>query len=75
MPQTLIEASTTQPMYSLACLKGGHVFGVEVVLDVADDAARLADAPLAQEHDLEVVVPLAVATPCEHSCQMAIARF
>ena len=42
-------------------LKGGHVFGVEVVLDVAHDAARLAHAPLAQEHDLEVVVALAAA--------------
>ena len=42
-------------------LKRGHVFGVEVVLDVAHDAARLAHAPLAQEHDLEVVVALAAA--------------
>ena len=31
------------------------MLGVEVVLDVADDAARLAHAPLAQQHDLEVV--------------------
>ena len=59
-------------MCSSTCLKRGHVFGVEVVLDVADDTARLADAPLAQEHDLKVVVPLAAAaTSCEQGCQMA----
>ena len=39
----------------LTHLERGDVLGVEVVLDVADDAARLAHAPLAQQHDLEVV--------------------
>ena len=40
-------------------LERGDVLGVEVVLDVADDAARLAHAPLAQQHDLEVVAAAA----------------
>ena len=42
-------------MPHLTHLERGDVLGVEVVLDVADDAARLAHAPLAQQHDLEVV--------------------
>ena len=42
------------------------MFGVEVVLDVAHDAARLAHAPLAQEDDLEVVVALAAAPGKRH---------
>ena len=42
-------------MPPLTHLERGDVLGVEVVLDVADDAARLAHAPLAQQHDLEVV--------------------
>ena len=45
----------------LPCLKRGDVLGVEVVLDVAHDAARLAHAPLAQQHDLEVVAVAAAA--------------
>ena len=45
-------------------LERGDVLGVEVVLDVADDAARLAHAPLAQQHDLEVVCSAVTTRGC-----------